>query len=191
MSAFVNEDAVEQYAVELFQALGYNYLHGSVVAPGGNGEERKSFRDAVLVGRLRDALERLNPNLPTSALEDALRKVMVHDTVDLVLNNQRFHKYVIEGVDVEYSDGAGSVRYAKAKIIDLDDPDANDWLVVNQFTIKEDAGERRPDLIVFVNGLPLALFELKSPTEEKATIIAAYRQLETYKRDLPSLLAYN
>ena len=102
-----------------------------------------------------------------------------------------FHKFLIEGVDVEYSDGGGTVRYAKARIIDFDDPDSNDWLAVNQFTIKEDAGERRPDLMVFVNGLPIGLFEFKNPTDEKATVLSAYRQAQTYKRDLPALLAYN
>ncbi len=191
MSGYLNEDAVEQYAIALLKVLGYAYLAGADIAPDGSREERKSFKDAVLVGRLRAALARLNPTLPTSSREDALRKVTVHDTTDLVLNNQRFHKFLIEGVGVEYSDGAGVVRYAKARIIDFEDPDANDWLVVNQFTIKEDTGERRPDLMVFVNGLPVALFEFKNPIDEKATILSAYRQAQTYKRDLPGLLAYN
>ena len=191
MSDYLDEDDVEQYAIDLLKSLGYAYVHGSVIAPGGAHEERSSFKDAVLVGRLRSALTRLNPNLPTSALDDALRKVVVHDTTDLVLNNQRFHKFLIEGVDVEYTDGTGGVRYAKARIIDFENPDANDWLVVNQFTIKEDAGERRPDLIVFVNGLPIALFEFKNPMDAKATILSAFRQTQTYKRDLPGLLAYN
>ena len=191
MSGYLDEDAVEQYAIDLLKGLGYAYLHGPDIAPGGPHEERSSFKDAVLVGRLRSALTRLNPNLPSSALGDALRKVTVHDTTDLVLNNQRFHKFLIEGVDVEYSDGGGTVRYAKARIIDFDNPDANDWLAVNQFTIKEDAGERRPDLMVFVNGLPIGLFEFKNPTDEKATVLSAYRQTQTYKRDLPALLAYN
>jgi type I restriction enzyme, R subunit len=191
MSGYLNEDAVEQYAIDLLKGIGYAYLHGSVIAPDGSDQERMSFKDAVLAGRLLSALTRLNSDLPRPAIEDALRKVTAHDTTDLVLNNQRFHKFLIEGVDVEYSDAAGNVRYAKARIIDFDDPDANDWLAVNQFTIKEDAGERRPDLMVFVNGLPIALFEFKNPTDEKATILAAYRQTQTYKRDLPGLLAYN
>ena len=191
MSGYLDEDAIEQYAIDLLKGLGYAYLHGSIVAPGGIGEERTSFKDAVLVGRIRSALTRLNPNLPAPALGDALRKVTVHDTTDLVLNNQRFHKYLIEGVDVEYSDRDGGVRYARARIIDFENSDANDWLAVNQFTIKEDAGERRSDLLVFINGLPIALFEFKNPMDEKATILSAYRQAQTYKRDLPGLLAYN
>lgn len=191
MPVYLNEDAVEQYAIDLFKGLGYAYVHGSVVSPGGGAEERSSFKDAILAGRLRSALQRLNPSLPAPALEDALRKVTVHETTDLVLNNQRFHKFLIEGVDVEYSDGAGGVRYARARIIDFGNPDANVWLAVNQFTIKEDAGERRPDLLVFVNGLPIALFEFKNPMDEKATILSAFRQAQTYKRDLPGLLAYN
>jgi type I restriction enzyme, R subunit len=191
MSGYLNEDAIEQYAIHLLKELGYAYLHGVDIAPGGPREERTSFKDAVLVQRLRSTLERLNPQLPTSALNDALRKITVHDTTDLVLNNQRFHKFLIEGVDVEYGDGAGTVRYAKARVVDFDNLDTNDWLAVNQFTIKEDAGERRPDLMVFVNGLPIGLFEFKNPTDEKATILSAYRQAQTYKRDLPALLAYN
>jgi type I restriction enzyme R subunit len=191
MPGYLDEDAVEQYSIELLKSLGYAYVHGPNIAPGGAHEERTSFKDAVLAGRLRSALSRLNPDLPASALAGALRKVTLHDTTDLVLNNQRFHKFLIEGVDVEYSDGVGGVRYAKARIIDFENPDANDWLAVNQFTIKEDAGERRPDLLVFVNGLPIALFEFKNPMDEKATILSAYRQAQTYKRDLPGLLAYN
>ena len=191
MSAYLNEDAVEQYAIDLFKGLGYGYLHGSVIAPDGSGQERSTFKDAVLVDRLRSALTRLNPSLPHAALEGALRKVIVRDTIDLVLNNQRFHNFLVEGVEVEYSDGSGNVRYAKAGIVDFNDPNANDWLVVNQFTIKEDAGERRPDLMVFLNGLPIGLFEFKNPTNSKASIFAAHNQLTTYKRDLPGLLAYN
>lgn len=191
MPGYLSEGAVEQYAIGLFKGLGYAYISGPDIAPDGPREERKAFKDAVLVDRLRTALARLNPALPHSARENALRKVVVHETTDLVLNNQRFHRFLIEGVDVEYSDGAGSLRYAKARIIDFVNPDANDWLVVNQFTIKEDAGERRPDLMVFVNGLPVGLFEFKNPTDEKATIHGAYNQLQTYKRDLPALLAYN
>lgn len=191
MSGYLNEDAVEQYAIELLKGFGYAYVPGADIAPDGPREERKSFKDAILADRLRGALTRLNPTLPSSALEDVLRKVTVHETTDLVLNNQRLHRFLVEGVDVEYSDGAGSVRYAKARIIDFDDPDANDWLAVNQFTIKEDAGERRPDLLVFINGLPIGLFEFKNPTDEKATILSAFRQVQTYKRDLPGLLAYN
>lgn len=191
MSGYLNEDAIEQYAIDLFKSLGYAYLPGADIAPDGAHEERKTFKDAVLVDRLRKALARLNPSLPHSARENALRKVAVHETTDLVLNNERFHRFLIEGIEVEYSDGGGSLRYAKARIIDFVDPDANDWLVVNQFTIKEDGGERRPDLMVFVNGLPVGLFEFKNPTDEKATIHGAYNQLQTYKRDLPALLAYN
>ncbi len=191
MSGYLNEDAVEQYAIELLKGLGYAYLPGAEIAPDGARDERATFKDAVLVERLRTAIARLNPALPPSAREDALRKVAIHETTDLVLNNQRFHKFLIEGVDVEYSEGAGKVRYAKARIIDFENPIANDWLAVNQFTIKEEAGERRPDLLVFVNGLPIVLFEFKNPMDEKATILSAFRQTQTYKRDLPGLLAYN
>ncbi len=191
MPGYLDEDAIERYAIELLKGLGYAYLPGADIAPDGEREERKSFKDAVLVERLRSVIARFNPTLPPSAREDVLRKVTVHETTDLVLNNQRFHKFLIEGVDVEYSDGTGSVRYARARIIDFENADANDWLAVNQFTIKEDSGERRPDLLVFVNGLPIALFEFKSPMDEKATILSAFRQTQTYKRDLPGLLAYN
>ena len=191
MSGFLNEDAVEQYSITLLKALGYAYLHGSVIAPGGPAEERQSFKDAVLVGRLRAALVRLNSGLPQSAIEDALRKVTVHDTQDMILNNQRFHQFLIEGVSVEYSDGGGVVRYVDAKIVDFDNPDNNDWLAANQFTIKEDAGERRTDLLIFLNGLPIGLFEFKNPVDHKASILSAYKQTQTYKKDLPSLLAFN
>lgn len=191
MPGYLNEDAIEQYAIDLLKGLGYAYLHGSDIAPGVAAEERNSFKEAVLVGRLRSALQRLNPAIPPQALEDALRRVTVHETTDLILNNQRFHKFLVEGVDVEYRDGGGGVRYARARIIDFENLDANDCLAVNQFTIKEDAGERRPDLLIFINGLPIVLFEFKNPMDEKATILSAFRQTQTYKRDLPGLLAYN
>ncbi|MBV9718019.1 MAG: type I restriction endonuclease subunit R [Candidatus Eremiobacteraeota bacterium] len=190
MSSYLDEDAVEQYAIDLLKDRDYAYLHGSVIAPGGINEERVTFRDSVLVGRLRSALQRLNPTIPAIALEHALRKVSVHETTDVVLNNQRFHRFFIDGVEVEYSDGAGRMRYDRARLIDFENPDSNDWLAVNQFTIKENASERRPDLLIFVNGLPLAIFEFKSPTGEKATVAGAFRQIETYKVEVPGLLAY-
>jgi type I restriction enzyme R subunit len=189
--AFMSEDDLEQYAIGMFLNLGYEHLHGSVIAPYEIAAERTSFRDSVLRGRLVQAVRRLNTHLPAAAVDSVVRKVLIPETTALVLNNRRFHSLLIDGVPVEYSDTGGTVRYDRAILVDFDEPDNNDWLVVNQFTIKEDSNERRPDLLVFINGLPIGIFEFKNPADEKATIRGAFNQLETYKADVPGLLAYN
>jgi type I restriction enzyme, R subunit len=189
-SAFI-ESEVEEAALAWFEGLRYTVLHGPDIALGEAAAERSDYREVVLPQRLQDALARLNPDLPADSLEDAFRKVTRPALPSLVGNNRAFHKMLVEGVEVEYRRGDGTIRGAAARLIDFDNPDNNDWLVVNQFTVTEGQHERRPDIVVFVNGLPLAVIELKNAADENATIWSAFNQLQTYKEQIGSLFVFN
>jgi len=187
----LNESIVENAALECFEALGYTIGHGPHLAPGEPAAERDSFGEVVLVGRLREAIARLNPAIPGEAREEALRKVFRVGTPSLTQTNRAFHRMLRDGVPVEYSRSDGSIAGDHARLIDFNKVDANDWLAVNQFTVIEGQHNRRPDIVVFVNGLPLGLIELKNAADENATIWSAYAQLQTYKAEIPTLLHYN
>ena len=185
----LTESIVEEAALEWFGELGYTVENGAKLAPGEAATERDSFGDVVLVGRLRAAIRRLNPVIPEEAREDALRKVLRVATPSLIQTNRAFHRMLRDGVDVEYPRPDGSIKGDKVRLVDFAEVNRNDWLAVNQFTVVENQHNRRPDVIVFVNGLPLALIELKNAADEDATIWSAYSQLQTYKAEVPSLLA--
>jgi type I restriction enzyme R subunit len=185
------ESVVEQAALAWFESLGYGVANGAAIAPGEANAERSNYREVTLSQRLRDALARLNPDLPADSLEDAFRKVTRRELPSLVGNNRAFHKILVEGVAVEYRRDDGSIRGGSARLIDFDNPDPNDWLAVNQFTVVEGQHERRPDIVLFVNGLPLAVIELKNAADENATIWTAFNQLQTYKDQIPSLFTFN
>ncbi len=187
----LNESHVEDAALTWFGELGYAVGHGPQLAPGEPAAERNSFGEVVLVGRLREAIRRLNPAIPEEAREEALRKVLRVATTSLVQTNRAFHRMLRDGVDVEYPRPDGSIKGDPLRLVDFADVQANNWLVVNQFTVIEAQHNRRPDVVVFVNGLPLALIELKNAADEDATIWSAYAQLQTYKAEVPSLLHYN
>ncbi len=187
----LNESTVEDAALEWFGALGYAVAHGPHLAPGEIESERYSFSEVVLVARLRAAIQRLNPAIPDEAREDALRKVLRVATPSLAQTNRAFHKMLRDGVPVEYPRADGSIKGDFARLVDFADVEANDWLAVNQYTVIEGQHNRRPDIVVFVNGLPLGLIELKNAADEDATIWSAYAQLQTYKAEIPSLLNYN
>ncbi len=188
---FLNESIVEDAALTWFEELGYAVGHGPQLAPGEPAAARDSFGEVVLVGRLREAIRRLNPAIPEEAREEALRKVLRVATTSLVQTNRAFHRMLRDGVDVEYARPDGSIKGDKARLVDFSNVWTNDWFVVNQFTVIEAQHNRRPDVVVFVNGLPLALIELKNAADEDATIWSAYAQLQTYKAEVPSLLHYN
>lgn len=185
------ESIVEEAALTWFEELGYGIAQGPQIAPGEPSSERDAFSDVVLVARLRDALRQLNPDIPEEVREEALRKVLRVATPSLVQTNRAFHQMLRDGVDVEYPRPDGSIKGDKVRLVDFADAAANDWLAVNQFTVVESQHNRRPDIVVFVNGLPLALIELKSAAHEEATIWSAYSQVQTYKAEIPSLLQYN
>ena len=187
----MTESIVEDAAVEWFRGLGYSFAHGPELAPGEPAAERTSFGDVVLVGRLREAIARINPAVPPEAREEALRKVLRPETPSLTGNNRDFHRMLRDGVEVEYQRPDGSLAGDRVRLLDFGDASANDWLVVNQFAVVEGQHHRRPDLVVFINGLPLAVIELKNAADEDATIWTAYQQLQTYKAEVPALLAYN
>ncbi|MBK9262327.1 MAG: type I restriction endonuclease subunit R [Polyangiaceae bacterium] len=185
------EAVVEEALLQWFGSLGYAVLHGPSMAPGEANAERESYGDVVLEGRLRSALGRLNPHASAEAIEEAFRKVTRISSPQLVDANHELHAHLINGVSVEFLRADGSIGYDPVRIVDFDDPNENDWLVVNQFTVTEQGHTRRADVVVFVNGLPLAVIELKHPTAEDADIRAAFHQLQTYKHELPSLFTYN
>ncbi len=187
----VSESAVEEAALGWLAALGWSVARGPDIAPDTPNAERGDYGEVVLGERLRAALARLNPDLPDEALHDARRKLTRPEGTTLVARNRAFHRMAVDGVTVEYRDRSGAIRGAQARVIDFDDRQANDWLAVNQFTVVENRRERRPDVVLFVNGLPLAVIELKNPADENATIASAHRQLQTYKAEIPSLFAFN
>lgn len=187
----ITEDIVEQAALETLQELGWAYLPGSVLAPEGITPERRSYGDVILIGRLEAAIAKLNPDAPEQAQSEALRKLVSGELSDLIEENRRVHRLLTEGVDVEFRDDGGQPASTKIWLIDLDRPEANDWLAVNQFTVVENRANRRADIVLFVNGLPLAVLELKNAAAENATLEDAFNQLQTYKAQLPSLFRTN
>lgn len=186
-----SEEELEEAGLEWFRELGYTVLFGPDIAPDGEYCERINYGQLVLEDRLRDALYRINSDISVKAIEDAMRKITIPTSPDMIINNRNFHHLITDGVDVEYQRTDGSTKTDKVWLFDEDNLNNNDWAVVNQFAIKEGKNSRRPDIIVFINGLPLAIFELKSASKEKATINKAYNQLQTYKREIPSLFNYN
>jgi type I restriction enzyme, R subunit len=187
----LNESTVEQAALQWLGELGYAIGHGPEMAPGEEAAERGSFSEVVLVGRLRDAIRRLNPAIPEDAREDALRKVLRVGMPSLTQTNRAFHKMLRDGVPVEYPRADGSIAGDFVRLVDFENVLSNDWLAVNQFSVLEGQHNRRPDIVVFINGLPLGLMELKNAADEEATIWSAYAQLQTYKAEIPRLLHYN
>ena len=191
MSTSFTESVVEQAALAWLESLGYDVLSGPEIAPGEPGAERDNYGQVILEARLRQALRRLNPQVPADALDEAFRKLTRPDSPSLVASNHVFHRYLVEGVPVEYQRKDGSIGGDLVRVLDYDNPENNEFLAVNQFTVVEDGHERRPDIVLFVNGLPLAVIELKNATTESATIWSAFNQLQTYKQQIPSLFAFN
>ncbi|MBT9281105.1 MAG: type I restriction endonuclease subunit R [Hydrogenibacillus schlegelii] len=187
---FIESD-VESAALSWLESTGWNVRSGPDISPGGDAPEREDYRQVVLRQRLRAALKLLNPGLPSEALEMAYRKITNPDGATLVARNRAFHRMLVDGVAVEYRTPDGRIAGRQAKVIDFDNPENNDWLAVNQFTVVENQNNRRPDIVLFVNGLPLGILELKNPASQEATIWAAYQQLQTYKKELPNLFTFN
>ena len=187
----ISEADVEQAALGWLAGLGWATAHGPDIGPDGGQPERAGYGAVVLEGRLRDALARLNPSLPDEALEDAFRRLTRPEGSTLAARNRAFHRMLTEGVAVGYRAAGGAMRGEQVSVIDFEDPTANDWLAVNQFTVTERKHTRRPDIVLFVNGLPLGVIELKNPADEDADVWAAWRQLQTYKAELPALFAMN
>ncbi|MDD2934074.1 MAG: type I restriction endonuclease subunit R [Methylotenera sp.] len=186
----MTESEIETLAIERLQALGFHYIYGPDIAPDAAHPERESFADVILDERLRKAIARINPTLPAAALDEAIKTIQRIHSPELLANNETFHRLLTEGVNVSYQKD-GNTRGDLVWLIDFANPDNNQFLVVNQFTIIENNQNKRPDLILFVNGLPLVVIELKNAVDENTTLTSAYKQLETYKQTIPSLFTYN
>lgn len=185
----MTEDKIEQNALEILLNLGWQVLHGPDI--GEEGTRERMYTDSFLYRRLLQAVDRLNPIIPESARVEAVKRVLRSGEPDLLLDNKDFHNLLVNGVDVEYRDAAGEVRTNKVWLIDPANPANNEFVAVNQLTMLQGDYHRRPDIVLFVNGLPLGVIELKDPTEEKATLKSAYNQLQTYKVEIPALFRYN
>ncbi len=184
------EATLEQTTLEWFALLGWQTAFGPDIGPEGPARERTGYDQVVLPERLRSALININSDLPPAAIDEAVRKITRTESRSLIENNRRFHRMLTDGVDVSYRRNGREV-HDKVWLLDLAEIENNDWLVVNQLRVIENRRNRRPDLVVFVNGLPLGVIELKNPADEKATIRHAFNQLNTYKNDIPGLFVYN
>ena len=181
----LTEFDVEQAALDWLEGLGWRIAHGPDIGPDGPESERSDFSQVVLERRLRDALADLNPGMTAEALDDALRRLTHPDGSTLEARNRSFHRLLVDGVTVEHRAGDGSIRGAQVRILDFENPANNGFLAVNQFTVTENRNTRRPDIVLFVNGLPLGVIELKNPADEDATIWTAWQQLRPTRLSFP------
>ena len=187
----ITEDEVEASTLSWLAAYGWQTAGRRDIAPGTHGAERDDYSQVVLKQRLQDALTKMNPDLPASALRDAFHKIIHLKGTTMEARNRAFHLMLVNGVNVEYRDDGGVIRGAQVRVLDTDYPGNNDWLATNQFTVTENRNRRRPDIIMFVNGLPLGIIELKNPADPNATTRMARQQLQTYKTELPTLFSMN
>lgn len=186
----ITESEIERYTLEELESLGFRFLYGPTIAPDGDAPERQGYSDIVLLERLRAAIRNNNPNLPADAVEQALREVQRIHSPELLANNETFHRFLTDGVPVTYRLN-GQEKSDYVWLVDFENPLNNEFLAVNQFTIIENNQNKRPDILLFVNGIPLVLVELKNAADENATIRKAYDQVQTYKATIPSLFTYN
>jgi type I restriction enzyme, R subunit len=186
----ITENAIEEHAIQLLEIQGYSYIHGPVIAPDSDTPERHSFEDVLLLDRLQFAVTRINPHIPPEARNDAVKQIQRLNSPELIANNEAFHRILTEGITVSYQKD-GRSRGDLVWLIDFTDPANNDFLVVNQFTVIQNNVNKRPDVVIFINGLPLVLMELKNAADENATIKSAYKQLQTYKQEISSLFTPN
>lgn len=186
-----NESDLEDFTLKLLEEVGYKSIHGPDIDPESEYPERKDYRETILLQRLKDALERINPSISSSILDAAAEKLMRTTSPSLIESNQQFHRLLIEGIDVERRRDDGTIAYEKTYPIDFSNPLNNEFIAVNQYSIKGDERTRRPDIVLFINGLPLVVIELKNPNNERTDIWSAFNQIENYKKDIPSLFQYN
>lgn len=191
----ITESTIESFTIELLETLGYHYIYAPDISYDSDNPERTSYEEVLLINRLREAVRRINPNTPYEVQEEAIKEIYRIASPDLITNNEHFHRMLTEGIKVTYQRD-NHPRGDLVWLIDFANPENNDFVVANQFTVKYksplgDLGAKRPDLILFVNGIPLVVIELKNPADENTTVRSAYRQLQTYKELIPSLFTYN
>ena len=186
----LNEDLIEMAFIDQLTGQGFEFRHGPDIAPDSDNPQRKNFDSVVLENELLKAIEKLNPEVPSSAITEAYQKVLNLGTEDIMENNERFHNYLTSGVPVEYTKD-GSAKGVNVDLLDIENPENNSFWAVNQLVIIENNLNRRLDVVIYINGLPLVVVELKNATSEKATIRNAYTQIQNYKKDVPSIFFYN
>lgn len=186
----ITEHTIETFAIELLEDLGYRYIYAPEIAPDGDYPERDSYEEVLLTKRLKNAIARINPDMPLEAQKDALKAVQRISSTDLLNNNEEFHRLLTEGIPVTKR-VSGYDRGDRVWLIDFENPLNNDFVVANQFTILENNVNKRPDIILFVNGIPLVVMELKNAADENTTVRSAFKQIETYKATIPTLFTYN
>lgn len=200
MSNKITENKIEEFAIELLERLGYQYIYAPDIAHDGERPERNSYEDVLLTERLQNAIRRINSKIPFDSQEEALKEIQRINSPELLANNETFHRMLTEGINVSYQKdlpasagqaGGTETRGDLVWLIDFENPENNEFIVANQFTVIENGNNKRPDVILFVNGIPLVVIELKNPADENATVKSAFKQLETYKAIIPSLFTYN
>ena len=190
MSHRIYESEIEQIALELLRdENGYTVLFGPDLTEGANPQ--RVYSEVILPARLRAAIERINPHIPAEAREDAYKKALRTQALTVIDNNEAFHRLLTEGVDVKFGVGEGKSRTDKVWLVDFAHPEKNEFLAVNQFTVVEGQNNKRPDIVLFINGLPLVVIELKNAADENADVQAAFHQLQTYQQVIPSLFTTN
>ncbi|MFN7610695.1 MAG: type I restriction endonuclease subunit R, partial [bacterium] len=186
----ITENIIESFAIELLNKLGYAYIYAPDIAPDSENPERETFEQVLLVGRLQNAIKKINPSIPSAAQAEAIKEILRIASPELLANNETFHRFLTEGIPVSKRVD-GDDRGDRVWLIDFKNPHNNEFKVANQFTIIENGNNKRPDVILFINGIPLVLIELKNAAGDKATILSAFKQVETYKAIIPSLFTYN
>lgn len=193
--SYFTESTIEQATIDWLKDLGYSYAFGPEIAFDGETPERSDYHETLLLCRLQDAIARINSDLPAQAQEEALRKITRLGKPSLLLNNHAFHHMLVNGIEVDYKSDDERMVSGRAYAVDFENEENNDWLVVNQYTVEASHQNgkvnRRPDVVIFINGLPLAVIELKNAADDKATIWSAFNQLQTYKHDIPALFHTN
>ena len=188
--AKLTENDIEQLAIEKLEALGYQYVYAPNIAHDGEHPERNSYEDVILTQRLQQAIQRINPLIPQQAKQEALKEIQRIHSPELLTNNEQFHRMLTEGVKISYQKD-GNNRGDMVWLIDFKHPENNEFVVANQFTVIENGQNKRPDIILFINGIPIVVIELKNAVSENATVKTAFQQLQTYKGVIPSLFTYN
>jgi len=186
----ITENSVEEFSIELLDKLGYEYIYAPNIAPDGETPERETYEQVLLLSRLQNAVKRINKTIPPGAQAEAIKEIQRIASPELLANNETLHRYLTEGIPVSKRVD-GDDRGDRVWLIDFKNPYNNDFVVANQFTVVENNNNKRPDVILFINGIPLVVIELKNPADENATIHSAFKQIETYKTIIPSLFTYN
>jgi type I restriction enzyme R subunit len=187
----LTEADLEKMALGILEGLGYSVVDGPSIAPGESAAERKNYGEVVLERRLRERLNGLNPGLGAELIDDAVKRILRLSYPTLIQSNRGFHRILVDGLDVEFRRKDGTIAGDKVKLVDFENPAENEFVAVNQFTVIENNHNRRADIVLFVNGIPLMVIELKNPADEKADIWTAFNQLQTYKNEIPSLYTFN